>query len=262
MGKFVKHESCPKCGSRDNLARYDDGSAWCFGCHYQEGKDGRSFNPTKVVEDERPVLVPDDLCNNFPRHVVEWLGKYDVSVPEALKYGWKYSKRLDQLVFSYYDQEGKLACTQARNFWVGAKTKYFNQGSPAEVLPIFRRRLGTDSADRTDVRLVIVEDAVSAARIARLTDAMPCLGSYLPAKKLAALKRLKYEQLVFWLDSDKLKEAYEMSTMAKWLGFSTRVVHTELDPKEYSDKEICLHLKFGPTDSGSHSNVEMTSSMK
>ena len=30
------HEPCPKCKSRDNLARYSDGSAWCFGCGYYE----------------------------------------------------------------------------------------------------------------------------------------------------------------------------------------------------------------------------------
>ena len=36
---FVKHEPCPACGSRNNLARYSDGHAVCFsaGCgHYQK----------------------------------------------------------------------------------------------------------------------------------------------------------------------------------------------------------------------------------
>lgn len=30
MANFVRHESCPKCGSKDNLAIYDDGSFYCF----------------------------------------------------------------------------------------------------------------------------------------------------------------------------------------------------------------------------------------
>ena len=30
--KFLKHEACPKCESKNNLARYDDGHATCFGC--------------------------------------------------------------------------------------------------------------------------------------------------------------------------------------------------------------------------------------
>jgi twinkle protein len=34
----VGHEPCPECGSKDNLARYDDGHAYCFGgnCNYRE----------------------------------------------------------------------------------------------------------------------------------------------------------------------------------------------------------------------------------
>ena len=38
--EFIQHEPCPKCGSRDNLARYDDGHAFCFGCNYREKADG------------------------------------------------------------------------------------------------------------------------------------------------------------------------------------------------------------------------------
>jgi twinkle protein len=36
MGEFVGHEACPECGSSNNLARYDDGSAYCFGCKHHE----------------------------------------------------------------------------------------------------------------------------------------------------------------------------------------------------------------------------------
>jgi twinkle protein len=32
--QFVQHEPCPKCGSEDNLARYDDGHGYCFGCEH------------------------------------------------------------------------------------------------------------------------------------------------------------------------------------------------------------------------------------
>ena len=39
---FVQHESCPECGSSDNLARYSDGHAVCFsgGCSHYERGDG------------------------------------------------------------------------------------------------------------------------------------------------------------------------------------------------------------------------------
>jgi twinkle protein len=38
--EFTQHEPCPSCGSRDNLARYDDGHAYCFGCEYREKSGG------------------------------------------------------------------------------------------------------------------------------------------------------------------------------------------------------------------------------
>lgn len=37
----IAREPCPKCGSRDNLTRYDDGHAYCFGMgcgHYEPGE--------------------------------------------------------------------------------------------------------------------------------------------------------------------------------------------------------------------------------
>ena len=43
MADFSHHEPCPDCGSRDNLARYDDGSVFCFGCSRHEKGDGAIF---------------------------------------------------------------------------------------------------------------------------------------------------------------------------------------------------------------------------
>ena len=36
MGVFLRKEPCPECGSSDNLARYSDGHAFCFGCEHYE----------------------------------------------------------------------------------------------------------------------------------------------------------------------------------------------------------------------------------
>lgn len=50
--EFVRHEPCPSCGSRNNLARYSDGHAYCFsfGCgHYERSQD---------LTDERTVSAP------------------------------------------------------------------------------------------------------------------------------------------------------------------------------------------------------------
>ena len=64
MADFVGHEPCPTCGSKDNLARYSDGSAYCFGCGHTEllGRDSqaeRPFKPDKSLLIGKPVSFPD-----------------------------------------------------------------------------------------------------------------------------------------------------------------------------------------------------------
>lgn len=245
---LVRHEPCPKCRAKgedkkgNNLARYSDGSAWCFAGH----KLVERANRIPVIDDKWLQKEKDGfnfdgtlLSTDYPLHIVEWLDKYGITVPEALKHGWKYNKKYDQLVFIFKDQYGNVSCTQARNFAGAAKRKYFNEGDANSTLPIFQ--CGTERTNS----VVITEDVVSSAKVGRQVDAMPCLGSYLSKQKLNALRLLGYKHIIFWLDADKLAESMKMSDQAKWLGFTTQVVHTPLDPKEYSDEEICCTLTVG-----------------
>src|SRR5919202_1352196 len=58
----VGHEACPECGSRDNLARYDDGHAFCFsiGCEYREGR-GSSAQPQRERRPLSTELITDGV---------------------------------------------------------------------------------------------------------------------------------------------------------------------------------------------------------
>ena len=56
MGRVVAKEPCEKCGSKDNLARYEDGSGYCFtpGCGFKRGQDEVVKEIyTREVEDPR-----------------------------------------------------------------------------------------------------------------------------------------------------------------------------------------------------------------
>lgn len=57
---FVRHEPCPKCGSRNNLARYDDGYAKCFsqGCGYYEYEGEAPATSTKSKPKMAKDLIP------------------------------------------------------------------------------------------------------------------------------------------------------------------------------------------------------------
>jgi len=49
---FIRHEPCESCGSKDNLARYSDGHAYCFGCkHYEPPTDKPEFSDTREASD-------------------------------------------------------------------------------------------------------------------------------------------------------------------------------------------------------------------
>lgn len=226
---FVKHESCPKCGSRDNLARYSDGGAFCFGCHYQERRTHAPIN--QPLKGDHPPL-PDDINHEFSQPCIEWLASFHVDVPTAIRNGLVWSPRFQQLIYQLGD------VWQARNFDPErlTKRKNYTSGDVNGCLHIYDnpgRELGTPVYDG----LVIVEDPLSALRVSSIEPSLPLLGSHLATGRLNALAGL-YDSFVVWLDSDKYKEARAIAERLRLVGLSARVIWTELDPKCYTDLEI------------------------
>ena len=104
---FLNHEPCPKCGSRDNLARFDDGHGYCFGCQYYEPsteeKQGAStMSPPKaqglikVEFKEIPKRsLDEDTCRRWgygvgkfqgkPVHVAQYMGPNGTVVAQKLR---------------------------------------------------------------------------------------------------------------------------------------------------------------------------------
>lgn len=247
MGRFVSHESCPRCGSRDNLGRYDDGSAFCFGCKYWEPP---THAPRRLAEDDnnlkKDVLtLPDDTNTAFSQEAVAWLSQYHLSVEEAIKAGVRWSESKQQLIFLLED-----GCWQARNFYEAAakKRKYFTAGNVNDSIKIYLAHSSNREGPRcweeeSGNTLAVVEDCVSAIRISGAgTNAMPVLGSHVSRQKLTRLARL-YSRLIIWLDHDKLNEARGLSTSARMLGLDTKVIYTDLDPKCYTNEQLKEYLQ-------------------
>jgi hypothetical protein len=240
MAKFVGHESCPSCGSRDNLARYSDGSAWCFGCHYKERGDKSPFvgerdRQTETISNrdggEYGVQLPDDAINILGEPAQHWLDVYGISMESCLRAGFKWSPYWEQLLMPFYDEDGTLCCIQAKNFNPkrASKAKYYNTGEKSESRTIYRM-VHSDT-------LVLTEDAVSALKVSLVADAKPLLGTSIPREQLAAFKG-PYSRLVVWLDADKWREGRAIADSAKLLGLSTKTLLTDKDPKEYDLETI------------------------
>lgn len=248
---FKQHEACPNCGSKDNLARYDDGGAFCFGCHYREARTHAPMrNMSTEGDDKYHHPMPDDCGTHFGQAAVAWLASFHLDVPTAIRHGVVWSPSREQLIYTLGN------CWQARNFGQGGgnqgrpRSKNFTSGDVNECLHIYSNVSGRSSSaegeretlagEGLEPTLVIVEDPVSAIRIASAGgtfDSMPLLGSHLASSRLNAVAGL-YDDLVFWLDSDKYKEARGMCDKAKYMGLSARTIFTELDPKCYTNSQI------------------------
>lgn len=81
---FLRHEPCPSCGSKNNLARYSDGHGFCFGCKHHERGDGTT-TPTPqrkdfaaMIETEYVTLerrgLSEETCRSWNYGIGEHLG--------------------------------------------------------------------------------------------------------------------------------------------------------------------------------------------
>jgi len=241
MARFTGHEPCPRCGSRNNLARYDDGSAFCFGCKYHERRNASAFNPSDSGKQQSQRPSGRSLTTVYGEPAVQWISSYGISVPELLSRGVKWDSSTSQLIFPFKDKDGEPCCIQARNFSSDrrSKRKCENDGSVYEAFPLYQKE---SSAHPHWV--VITEDPLSAIKVSRQVDAIPCLGTNFPVHKINELHNRGYQHVVAWLDSDKWREGREIADKCKWVGMSATTLLTDLDPKCYTDEQIATYLSL------------------
>jgi twinkle protein len=121
----VRHEPCPKCGSKDNLARWPDGHAFCFGCEYHEpptqgaifltpGSERMSSSEERPFEDGEVVAIKR---RGLSQATCE---KWNYRVGKASKDG-----RTIQI--ANYVKDGRIAAQKIRDnekkFWTTGKYK-------------------------------------------------------------------------------------------------------------------------------------------
>src|ERR1700743_1455449 len=155
---FVKHDSCERCGSRDNVAWYSNGTGFCFGCGaFYRGEYARiqhtasartdaasrseSGGLSTTLDEERTgteVLLrspPSDIGTYYPSVVVDWMAKYQISVTDMLRFNVNWSPSREQLIYLFYGADKDLVLWQARNFKQGTshKDRFFTSGSPEKI---------------------------------------------------------------------------------------------------------------------------------
>ena len=243
MARWLNHEGCSNCGSRDNVGVYDDGSKFCFGCHWYKLPDSsvklnelkdriNKHEPISTIGDIYAEL-PTDYTTEIPKGPLIWLLQY-ITQAEIDENFIGYSKAMERIIFPIYDKEFNLIMYTGRGA-EGVLPKYYTVGQRTEVTHIL-------SSNSLSNRIVLVEDLLSAIKVSRICSAMPIFGSKIPLEYARKLSKV-YERLVIWLDPDKrqesLKQAFKLESHFR---SGVKVIFSKEDPKCYEDTDIAKHL--------------------
>ena len=107
--KFLRHESCPKCGSKNNLARYSDGHAHCFtpDCGYYEKGEAEVIPMTNNQNSYSDLYVGQATSLQDRNITQETANKYGVT---TLSQNGMVSKH----IYPYYNSNGKHVANKIR----------------------------------------------------------------------------------------------------------------------------------------------------
>ena len=198
----IGHEPCPECGSRDNLARYDDGHGYCFGCNYHENADAESSRSPGGARG-RPLgdLIGGDYTALPARGLTEeTCRKFRYTVGKAKH---PKTKQLEPCqIATYCDDSGKPVAQKVR---FRDKAMLVLGDSKAVSKLLYGRDLWRDGGKK----IVITEGEIDALSVSQLQGnkwpvvSIP-LGAQGAARSIAAnLEWLtKFDEVVLMFDDD------------------------------------------------------------
>jgi hypothetical protein len=228
MSKFLRHLPCPKCRSKDNLGEYDD-HFYCFGCQYYKTKQDLESLRSRLKEKRPSNVVTTSVLHTteeLPQVAMKWLLSYGITLNEIVKYN-----------FQWCTDNGTLILLNTGSYWQGRSfksygPKYLSHGP--KPLTVYGK----------SATIILTEDILSAIKVSRnqLVCSAPLLGSSLASNFEEELVN-NYQTVYVWLDRDKAKNAIKIKNRLKSLGLESKAIITNLDPKEYNNKEIEQWLK-------------------
>ena len=118
--KFLRHESCPECGSSDALAIYDNGGLHCFasGCDYHVFGDGETPMTTQELPKAKPLNMGGVVAAIPQRRLSqETCSRFGVTVE------YSSTGEIQKHYYPYYNGEsGEVCAAKVRD----VKTKGFH----------------------------------------------------------------------------------------------------------------------------------------
>ncbi len=148
--EFVAKEPCPECGSRDNLARYSDGHAYCFGCEYKEPPTDGEYTPQS-----KGRKMAADLIRNGK---VRALTKRGITEETCKRYDYRVGKYSGDPahIANYRDQAGDIVAQHIR-----LEDKDFPWIGHTKELQLFGQHVARDGAPK----VIITEGEIDAMSV-------------------------------------------------------------------------------------------------
>lgn len=118
MSYFVRHEPCPKCGSKDNVAVYSNGFKKCFSvdCGYKCYGDNES-----IIEEEDYDM---QMTKSISIGTIKAIPDRKIEEDTCRRYGAMLNGT--KHFYPYYDKEGNHIANKVRN--IENKT-FFSEGN-------------------------------------------------------------------------------------------------------------------------------------
>ncbi len=197
MANAVGKEACPACRENgaddkgDNLARYDDGGAYCFACGHTEHASG---DTTTVAQPRKASKLLDFEYRALPKRGI------DDETCKHFKYGVGEMRGVTVQIANYCDKDGKVIAQKVRD----AKKNFMFAGNPKKA-QLFGQHLWRDGGKM----VVITEGEIDALTVSQLQQnkwpvvSVPT-GAQGAAKAIAKeIEWLEsYEKVIFMFDMD------------------------------------------------------------
>lgn len=149
---FIHHESCPRCGSRDNLARYSDGHGHCFGCGHYEHGDGepQTQERTKIAKE----LITDGD--------VQALSKRGIDADTCARFGYVVAVHNGSgvQIAPYRNADGVVVAQKVRD----ADKNFYSLGDMKAALPLWGMWLWKDAGRK----VIITEGEIDAMSVSKM----------------------------------------------------------------------------------------------
>lgn len=271
MSRVIRREQCPRCKKqgrdvhKDNLGVYDDNHKFCFRCRLYIPSNSTL---SEIMSDKKrlylqndfasDVCLPEDCEMNFPRAAQDWMRSYHIATPEWLEWDIQYSEKEKQIIFPIFnpppfcggtgpeeidpnqDQEPReMIAYMARNL-DSSKSKWYLVGNMGSRLD-FRAGMYFRPSDT----VILVEDVLSAIKIASIANAIPLFGVTCAPMAVQRLAK-KFKNIVIWLDADAFDRALRISRDVDVYGIGAKsyLIKTQADPKCYNNRELYNILQY------------------